>query len=454
MSSITTVNPATGEPIATYETHTDAEVDATLDRALEAYASWREVPFGERARHLRALADRLEGDATRWASLMTQEMGKPLAQAEAEANKCAWVCRYYADLGEQLLAPRPIETDASDSHVRYDPLGAVLAVMPWNFPFWQVMRFAAPSLMAGNVGLLKHASGTTGCAIALEELFASAGFPEGTFAHLRMTNEQTTELIADSRIAAVTLTGSVGAGRAVAGAAGAALKPVVLELGGADPLLVLPGADLDAAVDGAMTGRFQNNGQSCIAAKRFIVVRGLHQAFLDRLEERVRALRVGDPHDAETDVGPMSSAGLAADLDDQLRRSVDAGARLVVDGGRRGETAWFEPALLDGVEPGMPAFDEEMFGPVAAVTVAEDVEHAVELANTSDFGLGATVWTEDVELARSIVPRIESGHVSVNGIVKSDPRLPFGGVKDSGIGRELSAEGIRAFMNVKTVWVR
>lgn len=450
-----TLNPATGAVLERYRLHDAAACDDVLDRAHEAARAWRETPFATRAALLERVAASLEADAPAWAARMTAEMGKPLAQARAEVLKCAWVCRYYAEHGAAMLAPEPIATDASSSAVHFDPLGVVLAIMPWNFPLWQVLRCAAPTLMAGNVVVLKHALNSSGCAAALERLFAASGAPDGVFLHLRLDNEATEACIADDRIAAVTLTGSVGAGRAVASAAGAALKPVVLELGGADPLIVLPDAALEAAVDVAMTSRFQNNGQSCIAAKRFIVCRALADAFTQALCARVRALVVGDPTDEATDIGPMARVDLAQTLQRQVERSLALGAHCAVVGGQRApDSAWFEPIVLTNVTPGMPAFDEELFGPVAVVIVAEDEDDAVMLANDSRFGLGASVWTACPEAGARVADRLEAGCVAVNGLVKSDPRLPFGGIKDSGVGRELGVPGIRAFTNAKSVWTR
>ncbi|MFT4704365.1 MAG: succinate-semialdehyde dehydrogenase/glutarate-semialdehyde dehydrogenase [Bradymonadia bacterium] len=456
---IETLNPATGNVLATYAVHTRAEQSARLETAVTAFGKWRDTTMARRAELLGGVASLLVERTEALAQLMTAEMGKPITQARAEVQKCAWVCRHYAEHGAAALASRSVETDASESHVRFDPLGVVLAIMPWNYPLWQVMRFAAPTLMAGNTGLLKHASGTTGCGVALEQLFADAGAPSGVFAHVRASNDDVAAMVADRRLAAVTLTGSVRAGRAVGRLAGENLKPCVLELGGSDPLLVLPGADIGQAVDGAMVGRFLNNGQSCIAAKRFIVVDELHDAFVDLLSARVRAQTVGDPLDERTDIGPMARVELATELEEIRQATRDAGAVAAVKGGQRADafgdpSAWFEPCLLTGVTPGMRAFDEETFGPLAIVARARDVEHAVELANESEFGLGASVWTEDVSLAEGLLPHIDAGCVSINGAVKSDPRLPFGGVKDSGYGRELSVEGIRSFVNIKSVWIR
>ena len=450
-----TVNPATGAELTPYMLHTEAELDDALDRAHEASRAWASSPFATRAALLGAVAATLESAASEWASLMTAEMGKPLAQAEAEVHKCAWVCRYYAEHGAGMLAPEPVATDGTTSAIHYAPLGVLFAIMPWNFPLWQVLRCAAPALMAGNVVVLKHAKNSTGCAVALEALFASAGAPDGVFVHVRLDDASAEAIIADDRIAAVTLTGSVGAGRAVAAAAGAALKPCVLELGGSDALIVLADADVEAAVDAAIRSRFQNNGQSCIAAKRFIVCRAVADAFTRALCERVAALVVGDPLDAQTDLGPMARVDLATQLQDQVARSIAAGAHVAVAGGQREPNqAWFDPVVLTGVRPGMPAFDEELFGPVAAVVVAEDEDDAVTLANDSRFGLGGSVWTSCPEAGNRVANRLEAGCVAINGMVKSDPRLPFGGVKDSGFGRELGVPGIRAFTNVKSVWTR
>jgi succinate-semialdehyde dehydrogenase/glutarate-semialdehyde dehydrogenase len=381
--------------------------------------------------------------------------GKPITEARGEVAKCAWACRYYVENAEQFLAREPVETDASRSWVSYEPLGPVLAIMPWNFPLWQVIRFAAPALMAGNVGLLKHAPDVPGCAQALEALFTDAGYPQGVFQNLAIDNERTAAVIADPRVRAVTLTGSVGAGRAVAAAAGAALKPSVLELGGSDPCIVLADADLDEAVEGAMIGRFLNSGQSCIAAKRLIVEDAVHDAFVDKLTAAIDRLVIGNPMDDATQIGPMAREDLRGALHDQVWRSVAAGAELVRGGKPWGDSGWFyEPTLLIGVTPGMAAFDEETFGPAASVVRARDLDHALELADDTTFGLGASIWTADVERALGVAHRIASGHLSINGIVKSDPRLPFGGVRDSGYGRELSRAGMLAFVNARATWVK
>ena len=451
-----TRNPSNGDFLQRYLWHSEEERDALLDAALEAHAGWRETPLSVRARLLTELGRRLEAGREEDARLMAREMGKPLAQARAEIDKCAWACRHFAEHGAAALAPLAIATDADKSGVRFDPLGVVLGVMPWNYPYWQVIRFAVPALLAGNTVVLKHAPSTTGCALRLEERFAEAGFPAGAFAHLRADEPAVAETIRDARVAAVTLTGSVAAGRAVAAVAGEALKPCVLELGGSDVFVVLDDADLEAAADAAVLARFQNTGQSCIAAKRFLVHASVHDAFVDALATRVRALRVGDPMDEATEVGPMAREDLTLVLDEQARASVDAGAREVVSGGadRTRPGAWFAPTLLVDVAPGMPAFDEETFGPLAAVTRVESLDEALVLANMSRFGLGASFWTADVASAEAAMGQVDVGHVSINGIVKSDPRMPFGGIKDSGYGRELGPHGVRAFTNPKSYWVK
>ncbi len=459
--SFRSTNPATGELVQEYDEHDSAAVDRALDAAVRAFPAWRERSFAERAEVLRRAARVLEERQDEWATLMTREMGKPIAQARAEVEKCAWACEYFAGEAESFLAPESIETDASHSGVRYDPIGPVLAVMPWNFPFWQVFRFAAPALMAGNVGLLKHAGNVSGCCLAIEEILREAGLPDGCFTSLLIGHEEVERMIGHDAIRAVTLTGSVGAGRAVAATAGEHLKKTVLELGGSDPFIVLDDSDpdwIDRAAEHATKGRTINSGESCIAAKRFLPVGGVADAFEDAFVRHMEALKVGDPMDPETGVGPMAREDLLDDLHDQMERTVAAGATLRT-GGRRidpmgnGKGHFYAPTVLTGVEPGMPAFDEETFGPLAAVTRARDADHAVELANRSDYGLGASVWGRDVDAARALVPPIDAGCLFVNGIVKSDPRLPFGGVKHSGYGRELSAFGIREFVNVKSFWV-
>ena len=447
------INPTTEELIAEFPEHTNDEVVERLNAAREGFERWRHTPIVERARHFRQLADELRRGITHLSRRMTDEMGKPIAQARSEVEKCAWACEYFADHAGSLLEARHIETEASDSYVTYEPLGVVLAIMPWNFPLWQVFRFAAPAMMAGNVALLKHASSTPGCARDIVELFDAAGFPPGTFQHLFINNRKTEELIRHSDVAALTLTGSTRAGRAVASVAGESLKKCVLELGGSDPFVVLADCDLDHTVEKAVQGRFQNNGQSCIAAKRFIVEEAVYDEFVARFKSAIEALKVGDPHDEDIDVGPMARKDLRDELHKQVKRSLRQGARCLVGGEPLDRPGYFyAPTLLVDVTPEMPAFAEETFGPVAAVVRARDTDEAIELANTSDFGLGASIWTSRSR-GHTLVGRLRAGFVAVNEIVKSDPRLPFGGIKDSGFGRELAAEGIHEFTNIKTIYV-
>ncbi|HEU5441976.1 MAG TPA: NAD-dependent succinate-semialdehyde dehydrogenase [Ktedonobacterales bacterium] len=448
------VNPATGEVLETFEAFSTSQIEAALDQARSAFRDWRRRSFAERGDALRKVAAYLRAHKAPLARFATLEMGKPIGEAEAEIEKCAWNCEFYAERAEAMLADEPVTTSATQSYVSYLPLGPVLAVMPWNYPFWQVLRFAAPALMAGNVALLKHASNVSRCALEIERVFRECGLPDGVFQTLLVPGSEVDRIIGDRRIAAVTLTGSDPAGQAVGGAAGRALKTSVLELGGSDAFIVLEDADLDAAAKIGVRARFQNTGQSCIAAKRFIVVEEVAQAFVERFVAEAAALRVGDPLDPATQIGPVARADLRDALHDQVQRSVAEGAQVALGGyALDGPGAFYQPTVLTGVTPAMPAFHEETFGPVAAVTSARDEREAIALANDSQFGLGGNLWTGDVERGKRLAREIESGGVFINGMTASDPRLPFGGVKRSGYGRELSVFGIREFVNVQTVWI-
>jgi acyl-CoA reductase-like NAD-dependent aldehyde dehydrogenase len=448
------VNPTNGEVLATFAAATAAQIEEVLDGAQRAYRAWRGTPFAQRAALMQHAAAYLRREQARLAALITAEMGKPIVEAEAEIEKCAWNCDFFAANAERFLADDPHPSNASQSYVQFPPLGVVLAIMPWNFPFWQVFRFAAPALMAGNTAILKHASNVPQCALAIEEVFRGAGFPSGAFRSLLIGGAAATRLIADRRIVAVTLTGSDVAGRTVAAAAGATVKKTVLELGGSDPFIVLEDADLPAAVDMGIRARYQNTGQSCIAAKRFIVVEAIFSRFAERFVDAAHALRVGDPMERSTQIGPLARDDLRDTLEQQVRASVQQGARVLTGGSRRpGRGYFFEPTVLTDVRLDMPASCEEVFGPVAALISVPDVERAVGAANASPYGLGANLWTADIGRARRLARDIEAGQVFINGMVSSDPRLPFGGVKASGYGRELSAYGIREFVNVQTVWI-
>ena len=448
-------NPATGRLIREYPEHSPEDARRLVDRAAAAFPGWRDLPTESRAPLLRASAAVLRARRGELAALMTDEMGKTLAAAGAEIDKCALCCDWFADHAAAYLGARTAPTDASSSYVRYDPLGVVLAVMPWNFPFWQVFRCAAPALMAGNVVVLKHASSVPGSALAIEGLFREAGLPEGTFTSLLVPAGAVGPLIDHPAVRAVSLTGSEAAGMLVAARAGAALKKTVLELGGSDPFIVLADADPVRSAAEAAAARVVNNGQSCIAAKRFIVEAPIAEAFESAFAERMGALRVGDPRAPETEVGPLARADLVETLERQVAETRAAGARLLTGGTRLpGPGYFYPPTVLADVVPGMPAFDQETFGPVAAITRARDADHAVALANASRYGLGASVWTRDPRRGEALAERLESGSVFINGAVRSDPRLPFGGVKQSGYGRELAEEGIREFVNIKTVWVK
>jgi succinate-semialdehyde dehydrogenase / glutarate-semialdehyde dehydrogenase len=448
------INPATGVTIAEYDEHDDAAVETKLDLAVEAFRRQRLSSFEERAGMMRRVAELLRERADRYGRLMTCEMGKPLEAARAEVEKSALVCDYYAEHAATFLADEIVESDAARSYVGYQPVGAVLAIMPWNFPFWQCFRFAAPALMAGNVGLLKHASNVPGSALAIEEVIRDAGFSEGVFQTLLIGSSRVARLIADSRIAAVTLTGSEEAGRKVGEAAGHAIKKVVLELGGSDPFIVMPGADLRKAAETAVKARTINNGQSCIAAKRFIVHESITAEFEKMMAEGFERLRMGDPLDESVDIGPLARPEFVDDIERQVQESIERGARLVTGGARgQGEGFFYQPTLLADVAPGMPAYDEETFGPVAALISVKDLDEAIRVANDTPFGLGASAWSGDEAEIRTLIRDIEAGSVFINGMVKSDPRLPFGGIKTSGVGRELGEFGIREFVNIKTVWI-
>ena len=449
-----TRNPATEKLEQEFPCATDDEVRTALDAASTALGDWHRRPIGERLDVLDRAAGLLEERADDLARLMALEMGKPLAQGRGEAEKCAWVCRYYAEHAEAFLAPRDATSDGSEAFVRFDPIGPVLAIMPWNFPFWQVFRFAAPALAVGNVGLLKHAPSTPQCALAIETLLAEAGAPDGVFQNLFLSNKQAADVIADDRVAGVTLTGSTGAGREVASRAGRALKPMVMELGGSDPFLVFADADLDRAVEQAVTSRCLNSGQSCIAAKRFLVDIGVLDRFLSAFVDGMKARKVGDPLDESNDVGPLARADLRDHLASQVEQAFQQGATAVCGGEMPDRSGYFyPPTVLTGLPPDADAAREEFFGPVAIVHPFRGEDDAVRIANGTSYGLGASLWTADRARVDRLVPRVESGSVFVNGFVKSDPRLPFGGVKASGFGRELARDGMLEFTNRKTVWI-
>ena len=451
---ISSINPATGEILETFVADDSTAIEKKIECARERFLAWRETAMAERARLLHRAAAVLREDVERFARAMTLEMGKPIVQSRAEVEKCAWVCSYYAEHAADILEKEILPSDGSRSYARFDPLGVVLAVMPWNFPFWQVFRFAAPALMAGNTGLLKHASNVPRCALLIEEVFTTAGFPDGCFQTLLIPSSSVPAVLEHPHVAAATLTGSEQAGSQVAGGAGAHLKKTVLELGGSDPFIVLADADIDKAAATAATARMINTGQSCIAAKRFIVVEDIAESFLERFVSAMAGMCVGDPLDEETEVGAMAREGLLLELDSQLHMSVELGARVLTGGSRLdGPGAFYPPTVVAGVRKGMPLYDQETFGPVAAVITVRNAEEAVRVANDSEFGLGASLWTRDLDRAEILAAHIESGSVFINGLVKSDPRLPFGGIKKSGYGRELSHYGIKEFVNIKTVWI-
>lgn len=453
--SFTAIDPTNGEVLSSYPDTSADEVDRILSAAHAAHLAWRDTPMSERIERLRTLGALLRERKEEYGLLMTTEMGKPLGQAVAEAEKCAWVCDYYAENAEAFLSPVHVQTDASKSYYAPKPLGVILGIMPWNFPFWQVVRFATPTLTAGNAALLKHAPTVPGCALALEKLYRDAGYPEDLFRNLFIDVEATGDVIDHPSVRAVSLTGSVRAGKSVAARAGAAIKKCVLELGGSDPSLILADADLDAAVSSCAAGRLLNAGQSCIAAKRFIVVDAVREAFTEKLLARMRAATMGDPTEPGTELGPLARIDLRDILHDQVRRSVDAGATLLLGGEVPDQPGWWYPAtVLTDVQEGMAAYEEEIFGPVSAIIPVADADEAIRVANDTRFGLGASVYTSDLGRGEHIAADLmDAGNCFVNGMVKSDPRLPFGGVKESGYGRELSPLGILEFTNLKTVWI-
>ncbi|MBZ5492441.1 MAG: NAD-dependent succinate-semialdehyde dehydrogenase [Acidobacteriia bacterium] len=453
--TVSSVSPLTGELLREFEQHSDDVVENKIALAARTFRDYRKVPFAQRAAMMMRAAEILEHEKDTFGRMMTQEMGKTLISAVQEAEKSAFGCRFYADNAERFLADEEAKTNATRSFVRYQPIGPVLAVMPWNFPFWQVFRFAAPALMAGNVGLLKHASNVPQCALAIEDIFRRAGFPEGAFQTLLIGPDRVNNIIADRRIAAATLTGSVGAGSSVATAAGKAIKKCVLELGGSDPFIVMPSADLDKAVETAVQARVINNGQSCIAAKRFIVHQQIAEQFEKKFVARMASLKVGDPMEASTDVGPLATEDVLKGLEQQVQKTIEMGARVLLGGKRIDRKGnFFAPTVLTDIPQGSPAFDDELFGPVASLYRATDMGEAIEIANNSIFGLGACAWTNDAKERDMFINEIESGLAFINGMVASDPRIPFGGVKHSGYGRELSHHGIMEFVNVKSVCIQ
>ena len=462
--AIASINPATGETLKTYSPLTDAEIESAIETAQHTFESYRNTSFDQRKQWLHRAAEILIEHKESFGRTMTLEMGKPLGSAIAEAEKCAWVCRYYADHAEDFLQDQSAQTDASSSYIRYLPLGILLAVMPWNFPFWQVFRAAAPALMAGNVMLLKHASNVPQSALAIADIFSKAGFPSGAFQTLLIGASQVEPIIKDARIKAVTLTGSGPAGGAVAGTAAHHIKKAVLELGGSDPFIVMPSADVESAIATATTARLLNNGQSCIAAKRFILVGNIADQFEQGLAEKFKAQKVGDPIRTDTQIGPLATPDILQDIDKQVSACLEKGATALVGGDvdalkqqlpdvlKSGN--FYPPTILTRIPPGTPADQEEFFGPVAIIFKVSNIDEAIKLANSTPFGLGASAWTTDTEEQQRFINELEAGAVFINGMVKSDPRLPFGGIKQSGYGRELARDGLLEFVNAKTVWVK
>jgi succinate-semialdehyde dehydrogenase/glutarate-semialdehyde dehydrogenase len=453
--AIATINPATGEVVKQFQALTPHQIDQKLSKAAQVWQEYRRVPIEERAKCMAQAADILEKEKQELGRLMTLEMGKTFKSAVEEAAKCAWACRYYVENAAHFLADEPVQTNATRSYVRYLPIGPVLAVMPWNFPFWQVFRFAAPALMAGNVGLLKHASNVPQCALAIEDVFRRAGFQEGAFQTLLISSAQVQGVIEDPRVKAVTLTGSTPAGSQVASEAGRVIKKTVLELGGSDPYIVMPSADLDEAVKTAVKARAINNGQSCIAAKRFIVHEAIANEFTRRFVAGMAALKVGDPMDESTDIGPLATADIRAILERQVNESVARGAKLLTGGkSLPGSGYYYAPSVLTDIPADSPAFNEEVFGPVALLFRVKDINEAIRLANDTEFGLGSSAWTRDPGEQQRFIDDLQAGMTFINGMVASDPRLPFGGVKESGFGRELNTFGIREFVNIKAIWIK
>ncbi len=454
--AIATINPATGETLKTFTPLTDVEIEDKLALAQATFDQYRHTTFAQRSQWLNQAATILEKDTLKFAQIMTTEMGKTLQSAIAEVEKCAKVCRFYAEKAPEFLTDVPIDSDASQSYIAYQPLGTILAVMPWNFPFWQVFRFAAPALMAGNVSILKHASNVPQCALAIESIFSQAGFPVGAFQTLLIGADQVKSLIEDERVKAATLTGSEPAGAALASAAGQQIKKVVLELGGSDPFIVLESADLEAAVATAVKARMLNNGQSCIAAKRFIVAESVADRFQELMLAQFQALIIGDPMQEDTDLGPLATVSIRSELAQQVKKAVEQGAKILTGGepitDRSGN--YYPPTILTDIPSDSPIAQEEFFGPVALLFRVADLEAAIALANDIPFGLGASAWTNNAEESQRLAAEIEAGAVFINGMVKSDPRLPFGGIKRSGYGRELSSQGIHEFVNIKTVWIK
>lgn len=445
-------NPYNGDEFNSYKNHSKKEVSEIIDKADKRFYSWREVPFNERQKLMFAAATEMRSNKREYAEMLTLEMGKPISQAEAEVEKCAWVCEYYAENAENQLQNKVIKTDAYKSYVSYEPLGVVLAVMPWNYPFWQVFRFAAPALMAGNICVLKHASNVFGSALNIEKIFKRAGFPDNCFTTLLIGSDAVEEIIENKKVKAVTLTGSGPAGSSVASLAGKNIKKTVLELGGSNALVVMKDCDIEKTLETCVQARFQNTGQSCIAGKRLIVDESIAEEFVEKLVVKVRELKSGNPLDQETYIGTLAREDLAKDIEKQVNDSIKAGAKLVVGGKRQG--AYFEPTVLTNVTENMAVFKEETFGPALSVTTFKTIEEAIDLSNNSQFGLGVSLFTENIEDAEKIIHKFDEGAVFINELVKSDPRLPFGGIKESGYGRELSADGIKEFVNRKTVYIK